>query len=37
MEGHPNMDTDNINNPHDNYKDIIVTPWEVLGDLEEKT
>ncbi|HEU4481985.1 MAG TPA: tryptophan--tRNA ligase [Nitrososphaeraceae archaeon] len=37
MEGHPNIDTDNINNPHDNYKDIIVTPWEVLGDLEEKT
>lgn len=37
MEGHPNIDTDNINNPHDNYKDIIVTPWEVRGDLEEKT
>lgn len=37
MEGHPNIDTDNINNPHDNYKDIIVTPWEVLGDLEDKT
>lgn len=37
MEGHPNIDTYNINNPHDNYKDIIVTPWEVLGDLEEKT
>jgi tryptophanyl-tRNA synthetase len=37
MEGHPNIDTDNINNPYDNYKDIIVTPWEVLGDLEDKT
>jgi len=37
MEGHPKIDTDNINNPYDNYKDIIVTPWEVLGDLEDKT
>lgn len=37
MEGHPNIDTDNINNPYDNYKDIIVTPWEVLGNLEDKT
>ncbi|HEX6647223.1 MAG TPA: tryptophan--tRNA ligase [Nitrososphaeraceae archaeon] len=37
MEGHPNIDTDNINNQYDNYKDIIVTPWEVLGDLEDKT
>jgi tryptophanyl-tRNA synthetase len=37
MEGHSNIDTDYINNPYDNYKDIIVTPWEVLGDLEDKT
>ena len=29
MEGHPNIDTDNINNPHDNYKDIIVTLFQL--------
>ena len=37
MEGPPHtIDTNNINNSHDNYKDIVVTPWEVFGDLEDK-
>ena len=40
MESDPNIDTNNINNSFEHYKDnndIIVTPWEVLGDLEDKT
>ena len=40
MESDPNINTNNINNSFENTKDnndIIVTPWEVLGDLEDKT
>jgi tryptophanyl-tRNA synthetase len=40
MESDPNFDTNNINNSFEHYQDnndIIVTPWEVLGDLEDKT
>ena len=40
MESDPNFDANNINNSFEHYKDnndIIVTPWEVLGDLEDKT
>ena len=40
MESDPNINTNNINNSFEHTKDnndIIVTPWEVLGDLEEKT
>ena len=40
MESNHNIDMNNINNPFDQYNynnDIIVTPWEVLGDLEDKT
>lgn len=36
---HKNMDTNNIDYSYDNYqdnKDLIVTPWEVSGDLEDK-
>jgi tryptophanyl-tRNA synthetase len=37
MEDPPHtIDTNNINNSHDKYKDIVVTPWEVFGDLEDK-
>jgi tryptophanyl-tRNA synthetase len=40
MESDPNINTNNINNSFEHTKDnndIIVTPWEVLGDLEDKT
>jgi tryptophanyl-tRNA synthetase len=40
MESNHNIDMNNINNSFDQYSynnDIIVTPWEVLGDLEDKT
>ena len=40
MESNHNIDMNNINNSFDHYRynnDIIVTPWEVLGDLEDKT
>lgn len=40
MESNHNNDMNNINNSFDHYRynnDIIVTPWEVLGDLEDKT
>ena len=40
MESNHNIDMNNINNSFDQYNynnDIIVTPWEVLGDLEDKT
>jgi len=40
MESNHNIDMNNINNSFDHYSynnDIIVTPWEVLGDLEDKT
>jgi tryptophanyl-tRNA synthetase len=40
MESNHNIDMNNINNSFDHNKydnDIIVTPWEVLGDLEDKT
>ena len=40
MESNHNIDMNNINNSLDHYRynnDIIVTPWEVLGDLEDKT
>lgn len=40
MESDPNINTNNINNSFEHSKDnndIIVTPWEVLGDLEDKT
>ncbi|MGZ5489840.1 MAG: tryptophan--tRNA ligase [Nitrososphaeraceae archaeon] len=40
MESDPNIDTNNINNSFEHSIDnnnIIVTPWEVLGDLEDKT
>ena len=36
---HKNIDTNNIDYSYDNYqdnKDLIVTPWEVSGDLEDK-
>ena len=36
---HKNMDTNNIDYSYDNYqdnKDLIVTPWEVSGVLEDK-
>ena len=36
---HKNSDTNNIDYSYDNYqdnKDLIVTPWEVSGDLEDK-
>lgn len=40
MESDPNINTNNINNSFEHTKDnndIIVTPWEVVGDLEDKT
>ncbi|MGZ5486645.1 MAG: tryptophan--tRNA ligase [Nitrososphaeraceae archaeon] len=40
MESDPNIDTNNINNSFEHSIDnnnIIVTPWEVLGVLEDKT
>jgi len=40
MESNHNIDMNNINNSLDHHRynnDIIVTPWEVLGDLEDKT
>ncbi len=40
MESNHNSEKNNINNSFDHYSynnDIIVTPWEVLGDLEDKT
>ena len=40
MESNHNSEKNNINNSFDHYRynnDIIVTPWEVLGDLEDKT
>ena len=40
MESNHNREKNNINNSFDHYRynnDIIVTPWEVLGDLEDKT
>ena len=40
MERDPIINTNNINNSFEHTKDnndIIVTPWEVLGDLEDKT
>ncbi|MGZ5550490.1 MAG: tryptophan--tRNA ligase [Nitrososphaeraceae archaeon] len=40
MESDPNIDTNNINNSFEHSIDnnnVIVTPWEVLGDLEDKT
>ncbi len=39
MESDPNINTNNINNSFEHTKDnndIIVTPWEVLGNLEDK-
>lgn len=36
---HKNIDTNNIDYSYDNYQDnndLIVTPWEVSGDLEDK-
>jgi tryptophanyl-tRNA synthetase len=40
MESNHNIEMNNINNSFDHNRynnDIIVTPWEVLGDLEDKT
>ena len=40
MDSNHNIEMNNINNSFDHNRynnDIIVTPWEVLGDLEDKT